>query len=131
MTKQYNLAMKLVGEERRWMLEEAKPNAVITYGLNGDINERCLSIETLPYIGELLVFKTLEMGEAEIYFRCFSRIEGMLVFPITECEWEQELKRLHVGGNGNGRNGNGRKKLKSERLLELPHLDVLEQKVPS
>ena len=48
-----------------------------------------LSRENFPYIGETLVIKTLDKVTAEFAHKELSKLEGLVVFKPTECEWEK------------------------------------------
>ena len=60
---------------------------------SGNQKRWVLSREDLPYIGEILVLKTLDKETAEMAHREIGKLEGIIIFEPTECEWEKPVRK--------------------------------------
>ena len=59
---------------------------------SGNFYQTCLSREQLPYVGEMVIIKTLREDAANTAHKVLSEIEGLIVLPITESNLEDELR---------------------------------------
>jgi len=94
MTIQYNVPIKVLDSSQEWVIQTSlQPYRVFT-DRSGNLEDTCFSRENVPYIGELVVVKTLKKEAAQTAHDVLSGIEGLLVMPITECSWEEDKERV-------------------------------------
>ena len=90
MTVQYNIPIKVLDPSKRWMIQHSlKPYRVFT-DESGNLDGTCFSKENVPYVGELIVVKTIKQEAAKLAYEIFHDIEGLLVLPINESNLESE-----------------------------------------
>jgi len=94
MTTQYNVAVKVLKEERRNAIVTSLQGYRIFTDRSGNLDGTNFSRETVPYIGDITIVKTLKKEAAEKAHEVLSEIEGLLVLPITESIWEQDKKSI-------------------------------------
>ncbi|MDP3992569.1 MAG: hypothetical protein U1B79_00435 [Candidatus Pacearchaeota archaeon] len=91
MTVQYNVPVKVLIPSRESMVEESlKPYDIFTNKNDDNLEDTRFSRENLPYVGKLIVVKTLKKEAAKKAYEILSGIEGLLVLPISECSWEDD-----------------------------------------
>ena len=94
MTIQYNVPIKVLDSSQEWVIQTSlQPYRVFT-DRSGNLEDTCFSRENVPYIGELVVVKTLKKEAAQTAHDVLSGIEGLLVMSITECSWEEDKERV-------------------------------------
>ncbi len=93
MTIQYNVPVKVVLPSQEYLIEHSLRPYRVFSDTRGHLDRTCFSREQLPYVGEVIVVKTLKKEAAEVAHEVLSRIEGLLVLPITECDWEKDRIR--------------------------------------
>jgi hypothetical protein len=95
MTTQYNVPVKVLDPKVESMVQHAlKPYRVFT-DASGNLCDTCFSRENAgPYVGDVIVVKTLRKEAAETARNVLSGIEGLLVLPISECSWEEDKARV-------------------------------------
>lgn len=94
MTTQYNVAIKVLDANNEWMIQSSLQGYRVFTDKSGNLENTCFSRETIPYVGELVVVKTLKMDAAQVAYSVLGGIEGLLVMPITECDWEDDKNRV-------------------------------------
>ncbi len=94
MTIQYNVPVKVLDPSQEWRIQNSLQPYRIFTDRRGNLEDTCFSKETLPYVGELIVLKTLKKEAAATASEVWRGIEGLLVMPITECSWEEDKKRV-------------------------------------
>ncbi len=102
MTTQYNVAVKVPDLSNEWKVEASlRPYTVFT-DKKGNLEDTCFSREDIPYVRDVIVVKTLKQEAARVAYDVLSKIEGLIVLPITECSWEEDLERVASIGEGTG-----------------------------
>jgi hypothetical protein len=94
MVIQYNVPVKVLDETKRYLIELSLKGYKIFTNRSGNLEATCLSRENMPYVGELIVMKTLKQGAAQKAYEVLSGIEGLLVMPISQCSWEEDRERI-------------------------------------
>ena len=94
MTTQYNIAIKVLKPEVESRIQTSLQGYSIFTDRSGNLQDTCFSRENVPYAGELIVVKTLKKLLAEKAHDVLSRIEGLLVLPVTECDWREDVKSI-------------------------------------
>ena len=92
MTTQYNVPIKVLDEKVEWRIQSDLANYPSFSDGSGNLIQTCFSKEKLRYVGEFIVIKTLIKQNAEIAFDVLQGIEGLVVLPISESLWEEELE---------------------------------------
>lgn len=95
MTPQYNVAVKVLDSSAEIKIESAlRPYSVFT-DQSGNLKDTCFSRENAgPYVGEVIVVKTLREDAARTAQEVLGGIEGLLVLPTTQCSWEEDKQRI-------------------------------------
>ena len=94
MTTQYNVAVKVLDSSKEGMIQTSlQPYRVFT-DRSGNLEDTCFSVENVPYVGEVVVVKTLKQEAAKTAYDVLKGIEGLLVMPITECSFEKDKERV-------------------------------------
>ena len=91
---QYNVAVKVLNPFQEWRIQQSLQNYTVFTNKSGYLEDTCFSKEDIPYVGELVVVKTLKKDAAKTAHHVLSGIEGLVVMPITECDWEEDKKRV-------------------------------------
>ena len=91
MVTQYNVPIKVLDETVTWRIHSDLTGYSSFTDRSGNLEQTCFSLEQLPYVGEMIVIKTLKKQNAQIAYDVLSGIEGLVVLPITESLWEEEL----------------------------------------
>ena len=94
MTTQYNVPVKVLDTSKEWTIQSSLQRYKIFTDSSGNLDGTCFSRENLPYVGELIVVKTIKQEAAETANRVLSGIEGLLVLPVTECSLEEDKERV-------------------------------------
>jgi len=94
MTKQYNVPIKVLDSSQEWKIQNLLQGYRVFTTSGGHLDSTCFSRENVPYVGELVVVKTLKQEAAQTAYDVLRGIEGLLVMPITECSWEKDKKRV-------------------------------------
>ncbi len=94
MTTQYNVAIKVLDPNKEWMIQNSLQTYSVFTDKSGNLENTCFSREIIPYVGELIVVKTLKQEAAQVAYSVLGGIEGLLVMPITECDWEGDKRRV-------------------------------------
>lgn len=94
MTIQYNIPIKVLDSSKEWMIQSSLAGYKVFTDRSGNLEDTCFSRENLPYVGELIVVKTLKQDAAKIAHQVLSRLEGLLVMPINEGNLEEDKKRV-------------------------------------
>jgi len=94
MTTQYNVAVKVLDPNKEWMIQSSLQGYLVFTDGRGNLEDTCFSRENITYAGELIVVKTLKMDAAQVAYSVLSGIEGLLVMPIAECDWEDDKNRI-------------------------------------
>ena len=94
MTVQYNIPIKVIDPIKEWMIQTRLQDYRILTDRSGNLESICFSKENLPYVGEMTIVKTLKKEAAKLAYMILSGIEGLLVHPINESIWEEDLKRV-------------------------------------
>lgn len=92
MTKQYNVPITVLEPSQERLIQQSLVGYKVFTDKSGNLENTCFSREKVPYAGELIVVKTLKEEAAKTAYEVLSGIEGLLVMPITECQWEDESK---------------------------------------
>ncbi len=94
MTVQYNVPIKVLDPDKEWMIQNSLQGYRVFTDRSGNLEGTCFSKENVPYVGEVVVIKTLKQEAAQTAREVLSGMEGLLVLPITECEWEEDQRRV-------------------------------------
>ncbi|MBW3010821.1 hypothetical protein KY335_00360 [Candidatus Woesearchaeota archaeon] len=94
MTTQYNVPVKVLDKEREYMIEHSLRGYKVFTDGSGNLKDTCFSRERVPYVGEIIVVKTLKEEAAQTAHEVLSGIEGLVVLPITECDWDEDKARV-------------------------------------
>jgi hypothetical protein len=94
MTRQYNVPVKVLDHSQEWLIQQSLTPYRVFTDASGNLDNTCFSYEEVPYVGELVVVKTLKKEAAQTAHDVLSGIEGLLVMPITECSFEEDKKRV-------------------------------------
>ena len=90
---QYNVAVKVINPDMESRIQQyLKPYRCFT-DESGNLKDTCFSREQLPYVGEMIVVKTLNREAADTAYTVLSKLEGLLVLPINECSWYEDRDR--------------------------------------
>jgi len=92
MTVQYNVSVKVLEASQEWRIQNSLQGYRVFTDRSGNLEDTCFSRENLPYVGELIVVKTLKQEAAQTAYDVLGGIEGLLVLPITECSYEEDKK---------------------------------------
>ena len=90
MTKQYNVPVKVLDPSKEGLIQTSLQGYRVFTDRTGNLEDTCFSKENVPYVGELIVVKTLKPEVAQTAYKVLSGIEGLLVMPITFCCWEED-----------------------------------------
>ena len=91
MTIQYNVPIKVLDPSKEGMIQKSLVGYKIFTDRSGNLENTSFSRENVPYAGELIVVKTLKKEAAQVAYDVLEGIEGLLVMPITEGNWEEIL----------------------------------------
>jgi len=94
MTTQYNVPIKVLDKEQEYRIQSSLQKYKIFTDEHGNLEKTCFSKENFPYLGQLVVVKTLKQKAAKIAYDVLSGIEGLSVMPITKCSWEEDVERI-------------------------------------
>ncbi|MBS3075265.1 hypothetical protein J4429_02280 [Candidatus Pacearchaeota archaeon] len=94
MTTQYNVPVKVLDSSKEWMIQNSLAGYRVFTDRSGNLDGTCFSREDVPYVGELVVVKTLKPEAAQTAHRVLSGIEGLMVLPVTECSLEEDKQRV-------------------------------------
>ena len=95
MTLQYNVPIIILDSSAEPDIQHLlKPYYVFTDG-RGNLQGTRFSKEKIPYVGEIVVVKTLREDAALKAHEVLSGIEGLLVLPITTCDMEEDHRRVN------------------------------------
>ena len=94
MTTQYNVPVMVLDISKEWMIQNSLAGYRIFTDRSGNVEDTCFSRENVPYVGKLVVVKTLKQEAAQTAYDVLRGIEGLLVMPITECNWEEDKERV-------------------------------------
>ena len=90
MTTQYNVPIKVADQTREYLIQhELKGYRVFTDG-KGNLDRTAFSREFVPYVGEVVVVKSLKQEAAQTAYNILSKIEGLVVLPVTESVFEED-----------------------------------------
>ena len=96
MTVQYNIGVVVLRPEDEKMVEaRLRPYSVFVDG-SGNLKDTAFGREDIPYIGPVVLVKTLNLEAAQTAYAVLSAFEGFRVLPITECSWEDDLLRVQA-----------------------------------
>jgi hypothetical protein len=87
---QYNIAVKVINPEDTWKIQTSLQRYSVFVDRSHNLDRTTFVREELPYIGEVIVIKTLKREAAEVAREVLTSIEGLLVLPTTECPWERD-----------------------------------------
>ena len=90
MAAHYNVSVKVLDSSKEWMIQSSLTGYRVFRDRSGNLDRTCFSRENVPYVGELIVVKTLKKEAAEIAHQVLSAIEGLVVLPINESVLESE-----------------------------------------
>ena len=93
MTLQYNLSIKVLDPKVEWRIQQNLKGYKVFTDEYGNLKDTCFGKEDVPYVGEIVVMKTLRKEAAETAHELLKGIEGLVALPITECDWEEDKKR--------------------------------------
>ncbi len=94
MTVQYNVPIKVLDSSQEWRIQNSLQGYRVFTDRSGNLKDTCFSNEDVPYVGELVVVKTLKKEAAQTAYDVLRGIEGLLVMPITECSWEEDKEKV-------------------------------------
>lgn len=94
MTVQYGVPIKILDRSKEWMIQNSLQGYRVFTDRSGNLDGTCFSRENVPYVGELIVVKTLKQEAAQTAHEVLGGIEGLLVMPITESSWEEDKERI-------------------------------------
>ena len=94
MTIQYNVPIKVLDSSQEWRIQNSLVGYRVFTDRSGNLENTCFSRENIPYVGELVVVKTLKQEAAQTAYDTLRGIEGLLVMPISECNLEEDKKRV-------------------------------------
>ncbi len=94
MTVQYNVPVKVLDSSKEWRIQNSLQGYRVFTDRSGNLDGTCFSREKVPYVGEVIVVKTIKQEAAKTAFEVLGGIEGLLVLPITECSLEEDKKRV-------------------------------------
>ena len=94
MTIKYNVPVKVLDSSQEWRIQNSLQGYRVFTDRSGNLEDTCFSKENVPYVGELVVVKTLKQEAAKTAYEVLGGIEGLLVMPITECSWEEDKERV-------------------------------------
>lgn len=96
-TTQYNVAVKVLDPSREQFIQQSLVGYRALADESGNLKDTRFSREDIPYVGEVVVVKTLNYEVAQIAYEVLGGIEGLVVLPITECCWEEDKERVARG----------------------------------
>ena len=88
MVDQYNVAI-IDKEGQAWEKIAMYAQRIMPYDESGNANRWAFSRENLPYVGEVLVLKTLNRDTADLVHEEFDGLEGVVTLEPTVSEWEK------------------------------------------
>ena len=94
MTIQYYVQIKVLNMKTEYMIQHALKNYRVFTDESGNLSGTCFSRENLPYVGSIVVVKTIRKEAADTAHEVLSGIEGLIVLPITECNLEEDEERI-------------------------------------
>ena len=93
---QYNVPVKVLDPSKERMIQNSLQGYKVFTDRSGNLEDTCFSREHVPYVGELVVVKTLKEEAARTAYEVLRGIEGLLVLPITKSSWEQDKKMISI-----------------------------------
>ncbi len=95
MTIQYNVPVKVLDLTKETRIQSSLQGYDVFTDSSGNLDRTCFSAEDVPYVGKLIVVKTLKEDVARVAHDVLNGIEGLLVMPITESSWEEDTGRVY------------------------------------
>jgi len=87
---QYNVPIKVLDPEKGYLIQNSLAKYPIFTDGSGNLDGTCFSCENLPYIGEVVVVKTIKEKAAKTAHEVLKGIEGLVVLPITQSTLEED-----------------------------------------
>jgi|GEM_PF-3179171 len=94
MTIQYNIAVKVLDPRQEGQIQQSLQGYRVFVDRSGNLDGTCFSRETVPYVGDLIVVKTIKKEAASVAHEVLSGLEGLVVLPITTCSQEEDEERV-------------------------------------
>ena len=94
MTIQYNVPIKVLDAHRTPLIQSSLQGYSVFVDRSGNLDGTAFSKEKVPYVGEIVVVKTLKKEAEKTAHRVLKKLEGMVVLPITECSLEEDKERV-------------------------------------
>lgn len=99
MQRQYNVPIIPLTEEAEKMIQgRLRPYSVFS-DEQGNLDHTGFFEERLPYVGRLIVIKTLKEEAARTAYAVLTGVEGLVVLPVTECRHEDDKARFEALNN--------------------------------
>lgn len=93
MTIQYVIPIKVIDSSKDLIIQNSLRSYESFTDGRGNLKSGCFSHEKVDYVGEIVVVRILEKDVALMTRTALSRIEGLVVLPITESDWEEDVLR--------------------------------------
>jgi len=93
METQYNLPIKVLDKNQEWRIQNTLQGYRVFSDQHGNLDRCQFSREELPYVGEMIIFKTLKKEAVDKAVEVLKGIEGLLLLPVTEGEFQKSNKR--------------------------------------
>ena len=95
MMTQYNVSVKVLDLTQGTRIQSSLQGCGVFTDSSGNLDRTCFSREDVPYVGKLIVVKTLKEEVACVAHDVLSGIEGLFVMPITESSWKEDTGRVY------------------------------------
>ena len=94
MTIQYNVPVKVLDKSKEWIIQNSLQGYRVFTDRSGNLDSTCFSRENIPYVGDIIVVKTIKEDAAKTAHDVLSGIEGLVVLPTTECDLKEDQERV-------------------------------------
>jgi len=95
MTVQYNVPVLVLDPSREYMIQHTLMRFPCFVNSGGYLDGTRFSKEYAgPYVGDIIIVKTLREDAAKVAHRVLGGVEGLLVLPIKECDYEEDKRRV-------------------------------------
>ena len=89
MTINYNVPVKVLDPENESIIEKSLRGYDVFVDRSGNLDGTDFIRQTVPYVGEIIVVRTIKEKAARTAYKVLSGIEGLVVLPVTECTPEE------------------------------------------
>lgn len=89
---QYNIAIRVIDSRKEWFIQTVLANhgGNVFTDSSGNLDRTGFYKECLPYVGEVVVIKTLKSEAADTAQRILRGLDkDLVVLPTTQCPFEE------------------------------------------